>query len=313
MSLSFFRNVCCVTCALVSLALAPCAHASNDAVQVRQDAPAATTKDVSWALRLPEETKVVYKGVVSFDEAGTGHGSMMYPAANAGGFVAALITHAIIIGSVRSSQKTKLEEAADQVLLPYQAALENFTYRDLMQEGLNKTSAKGSKKLIAFSDKPDTDKLIESAPVFSLTQDQSAIILDNVISIYASDAPTVAIYQNTVRVVSQAREETDIASFWNANQGALLKNESASLFAHSLDIALSEAANSLGAGNHPQKTFRYFEGKLSKMERGQLIQERCGRTVMKTLRGWMMSFPVRSDATTSSVNNACSNTFSQLN
>ena len=168
-----------------------------------------------------------------------------------------------------------------------------------MQRGLQMTSSGGRKKLVGFSEIPRAEWFVESDPVFLITQDQSAIILENSISIYAPDAPSAAAYQNTVKVVSEAKEGKDLAGFWTANQGEKLKQESASLLAQSLDIAMSEMAGSSSKDNSPQKTFRYFEGHSEKMERGQLVSEQCNRVVIKTLRGGLISVPARREASSS--------------
>src|SRR5882757_2396630 len=269
------------------------AQAANDAVQARQAAPRVIGKDSSWSLRLPKDDKVIYRGVVSFDEAGVGNRQITYPAPNAVGMLAAVLTHGAIVGSMRDSQKNKLQEAADKVLLPYRSVLDSYKHQELMRRGLEKTFTGGSKKLVESTEKPGADWFIESAPVFSITQDQTAIILDNSASIYAPNAPSAAAYQNTVTVVSLAKEGTDLATFWTANSGEKLKEESASLLAESLDIILSEMASGPSKEGNPYKTVRYFEGTTEKMERGQLISERCGQVLIKTLRGGLMSVPAR--------------------
>jgi len=283
---------------IVPMVFISCAQAGNDAVQAGQVPPRVIGKDSNWSLRLPKEDKVVYRGVVSFDGAGVGDQKLIYPAPNAIGFLAGVITHGLIVGSVKDSQKQKLQEAADKVLLPYQSVLGSYKHPELMRRALEKTLTGGSKKLVESSEKPGGDWLIESATVFSITQDQTAIILDNSVSIYALNVPSAAAYQNTVTVVSLGKEGTDLASFWTANDGEKLKEESASLLAESLDIVLSEMASGPGKEGIPYKTVRYFEGKTEKMERGQLVSERCGRVLIKTLRGGLMSVPARPGAAT---------------
>src|SRR6266853_2564941 len=282
-----------IACTIVPMVFISCAQAANDAVQAGQAAPRVIGKDSSWSLRLPKDDKVVYRGVVSFDEAGVGNRQIMYPAPNAVGLLAAVLTHGAIGGSMKDSQKDKLQEADDKVLLPYESVLGSYKHQELMRRGLQKTLMGGSKKLVEFSEKPGADWFIESAPVFSITQDQTTIILDISISVYAPNAPSAAAYQNAVRVVSLAKDGADLASFWTANDGEKLKEESASLMAESLDIILSEMASGSSKEGNPYKTVRYFEGKTEKMERGQLISERCGRVLIKTLRGGLMSVPAR--------------------
>ncbi len=292
------RLACFIGGVIAPMVFIPCVKAANGAEPAGQTTPQPMGKDSNWSLRLPKDDKVVYRGVVSFDGAGAGSAQIMYPAPNAVGMLAAVLTHGAIVGSMRDSQKDKLQEAADKVLLPYQSILGTYKHQELMRRGLEKTLTGGSKKLVQSSEKPGADWFVESAPVFSITQDQTAIILDNSISIYAPNAPSAAAYQNTVRVVSLAKDGTDLASFWTASDGEKLKEESASLLAESLDIVLSEMTRGPSKGNSPYKTVRYFEGTTEKMERGQLISERCGRALIKTLRDGLMSVPARRGSAT---------------
>lgn len=254
------------------------------------------TKNSSWSLRLPKEEKVIYNGVASFDTAGDKSGSMVYPAPNAGGFLAAIITHGVIVGSIKNRQKEEMQREANKVLSPYEPILGNYSYRELMQDGLVKTSMGSSKTLVDFSEKSGTGWFVESMPSFLMTQDQSAIILENTISIYAPDAPSDAVYKNTIRVVSQPTNKEDLTGYWTADEGKKLKELSSNLLAQSLDIALEDVANTESKNNNPQKTFRYFEGNNQKIERGELMSETCERTVIKTLRGWLMSIPKQKEA-----------------
>lgn len=298
-------KIACLVASGIATFLGGCASGPQYTVQFNQSIAGLITKDQNCSVRLPEEEKVFYQGVVSFDQAGAPSESVLYPADNVVVALATVITHGILVETFKNSKKNKLQKAADNVLLPYQAVLSNYNHKELMQRGLEKMSMGGSKKLVKYSEKPMGDWVIESTPVFSITQDQSAIILDNVIAIYVPDAQAAAAYQNIVRVVSQAKDGTDLSSFWTANQGKMLKEESASLFAQSLDIALNDIAIGLTKADNAFKTFRYLEGNTEKMERGQLISERCDRMVIKTLRGWLMSIPVRRDAAVTHTADQC--------
>lgn len=252
-------------------------------------------RDSSLSLRLPEIENVLYQGVVSHDGAGTGAGGMLYPAPHPAVFLVALVAHGVINESTKSSQKTKMQENADKVLLPYQPILAGYSYKELMHHGLAKIPASGGMKLINHSEKSSTDWLVESTPVFSMTQDQSALIVDNLVLVYASGQREAAPYKKVVRVVSQPRTETDLVGYWSADNGKNLKQVSVDLFAASVDIGLNDAINMAKPNNNAYKTFRYLEGKNEKMERGQLVSEHCDRLVIKTLRDAPMSIPVRRD------------------
>ncbi|MGZ3158475.1 MAG: hypothetical protein ACXU7H_05270 [Burkholderiaceae bacterium] len=281
------------------------AHADNNSEQTPQVLAKLIPKEAPWSLQFPKDDLVVYKGKMNFDTLGTNQQGMLYPAAGAAGFLAALITHGIISESTKSHQKTKAEEAADKVLLPYQSILSEFHQKQLMQSGLEQVNQNDKKRMLEFGGKTGADWFIESVPVFSMTQDQRAIILENHIAIFTQKSSTAPVYQNTIKVISQVKNEDDLVNFWTANQGEKLKEESVNLFGHSLNMILGEIAIDSESGNIPYKTFRYIEGAHEKMERGQFVSENCNRIVIKTLRGELMSIPKKLD-TADSKNDHCS-------
>jgi len=207
------------------------------------------------------------------------------------GLVAAVATHGAIVETSKNKEKTRLQEEADRVLDPYKEVLAAFSYRELMERGLPLLNIASAPALIAATDVGD-GWIVESFPVFVMTQDRSALVLENALSIYAAKTPTVVRYRNIVKVVSNAQEGEDLPALWGAAEGKLLKEESALLFAHSLRLLL-QAAGIAPSGVSAERTFRYSEGKEQRMERAQLVRESCGRAVIKTLRGWLMSVPLR--------------------
>ena len=269
---------------------------THAAEQIRSPAPRYVAKDLGWSLKVPQEEIVAFQGTANFDGAGMGAAQMLYLAPNIAGFFAGLITHGILLDATRNSQKRKILDAADKVLAPYQPVLSSYKYRDLMQRALEKTTTAGVKRLVEPSEKPGADLLIESVPVFSMTQDQTAIVLDNAIAIYVPGAASATAYKNIIRVVSPSAVKPDLVSFWLAKEGDALKAESARLLAESLDLALSEIAESTER-DRPHRTVRYIEGTTERMERGQIVKELCDRIVLMNLRGWLMSVPVKPGST----------------
>lgn len=113
-------------------------NASARAEAVSASVPELPSAGTGWTLQLPEDEKVMYKGVLSYDATGPNGSGMLYPAPNAGGFLAGLITHAIILESMKSKQKTAAQEAADKVLTPFTDVIQNYTYLELMQRAVEK-------------------------------------------------------------------------------------------------------------------------------------------------------------------------------
>ncbi|MGQ2964677.1 hypothetical protein [Methylophilus sp.] len=253
-----------------------------------------------WMLELPSDGPVVYHGVYSLDEAGTGQGSMLYPAPSAAGLVAAVIAHAFIINSVKNEQKNKLQLNADQVLSSYQEALNNFKYGELIQRTVDRLSITSAAEHVKAQGYADRKMIIESAPTFMLTQDQKTIIInDNIVIRIPGQTPEVA-HKSMIKVISTAESSADSSSFWTGNQGENIKGISSLLHAQSIDIALQTFAAGKSTESKPFQTVHYREGLSDKVERAQVIHKDCDRMLIKNLRGVFISAPV-----VKSLENAC--------
>src|SRR5213594_1284277 len=296
MAMQSIRRVSIAVACAASAGLLACSARAAETEAAPSSAARSMAKDIEWSLRAPKEERVVFQGAVSFDAAGGSGAPMLYPAPNLAGFLAAVITHGVLVESTKKGQKDKLQQEADKVLSPYQEVLSGYAAKELMQRGVDKATTGRTRRLLDSSDGDATGWLVESSPVFSLTQDQSAIVLDNSIAIYAPADHASAAYKNVVRVISKPKSAGDLPDFWIAGGGEKMKDESAGLLAESLDIALKQAAGDDASDANAHKTFRYLEGSTERMERGQLVSERCDRVVLKTLRGWLMSVPARQPA-----------------
>jgi hypothetical protein len=249
--------------------------------------------DPGWSLRLPSADPIAYRGVVNFDGAGSAQGAMLYPAPSAAGLLVAVLTHGLIVESQKNAQKNALQEAADKVLAPYLSVLDGFTHSELMRKALERRGEGPVPQLIGPSEPKPAGWVVESSPSYAMTQDQRALVLDNSISVHRPGDGATAGYTTTVRVVSQPRAEQDLQLFWTDRNGSALKEESTSLLAHSLELALRDAQGDRPASPAEFKTVRYQEGEAEKMERAQVLAQHCHRQVIRTLRGWLLSVPSR--------------------
>lgn len=286
---------------LLMMALSASAALAAEADQPSPPPPPAAVAPVvatgpTWVLRLPETELVAYQGVVNMDQAGIGTQSMLYPAVDPISMLAAVVTHGVVAKSMRNKQKTELQLAADRVLEPYQQVIGRYTNQELMNRGLQLMAAPGT-RLLSSSGNPVSDSWsIESDVVFSMTQDQQAIILDHTVSVRAPGEVNKPSYTNVFRIVSRPREAADPKPLWLDRDGAALKEESAALLAESLDILAAELQADSRSTQGAQKTVRYREGKQEMMERALVLRERCGRLLIRTLRGTLMSVPARAAA-----------------
>ena len=248
----------------------------------------------TWSLRLPQQQAVAFRGLANFDKAGKGASGTTYMMPGIAGFAAALAAHALVINSGLEQQRSEIELVADKVLLPYLPVLDAMRQDTLMAQALARVAPGSTPRLIAFLDHDESGWIVESTPLFAMTQDQSALVLDNAIAVHAPGATKQAVYRNTVRVVSRASMHADLEAYWNTQQGRQLLDQSAALLALSFEIALQQAYS---GGDAPAdlgafRTVRYHEGRKEAVERAQVLSERCGRALISNLRGWLMSVPL---------------------
>jgi hypothetical protein len=261
------------------------------AAALASSAGAAGPAAAAWALRMPAEPAVLYRGSVNMDGAGQPAGQMMYPAPSAAGLLAAIITHGVMVESSKNSQKRRLQEEADKVLAPYRPALAGFTHGQLMQTALGLTTSTANKRLLGTDENAGGDLVIVSTPVYTLTQDHRALVLDNTIAIQRSDHGSRPSYEQVIRVVSAPRAEAEPAGYWAGDEAQALKQESARLLAHSLDLALRDVDAAPSAGAAAFRTVKYQEGASQKMERALTVDQPCERLILRTLRGGLLSVP----------------------
>jgi hypothetical protein len=287
-----------VSCAAATLAAAVSVAAVADpALKPEERArPAAAPIETSIALRVPRGEWVAFRGVVAGDSASGPDGQLLYPAPNAAGFLAAIVTHAVVVGSVQEGRKSRQQEAADAVLTPYRPVLDTFAHADLMQRVVARMRTPGGKRLLVESERHAQGWLVESQPVFSMTQDQRALVLDNAIAVFAGSADAGPTHQIVVRVVASPVRAENPGAHWLESHGEPIREASAGLVAMSLDLALAAVKTPVATGTGMHRTVRYYEGGVEKMERGEVLAEGCGRRLLRNLRGWLMSVPLAREA-----------------
>lgn len=293
------RRVALAVALVMQVAVAPqLARAAAEGKPALGEVTRAVPDSTPWVVKAPAEARVDFRGAVNFDGAGVPHGGILYPAPSLVGLFAAVLVHGAIADSAQERQKSKIREEADKVLAPYQPALDKLTHVDLVPLGLKQTRRGGEKRLLSVGDTASA-WVLETVPVFSMTQDERALVLDNAVLVRSPEAPAVVLYRNVVRVVSAPRPASEdkaaLTSAWMADDARLLTQESAALLAESLDLVLGDLARGPapadGAANVVHRTVRFPEGGTVRMERAAMLAEACDRVVIRTLRGWLMSVP----------------------
>lgn len=232
-------------------------------------------------LALAGEAAPAWRGIGADEAAGAQGLGMLYPAPNAAGLLAAILTHALLVDSQRSAARDAAQAEADKVLAPHApviAALQGEALVTAVRQALPapvQDTARG--------------KVVQMQPRLAMAPDARTLVLDNVIRVHDVETAAVARFENTVRVISTPRGEDDPQARWTADEGRALRDEVVALLAHSVQIALAPLP-----APDPQafRTQRYRFGTAQKMERGQPVAEGCARVVLRTLRDWLMSVSV---------------------
>lgn len=232
-------------------------------------------------LTIPSGTAPHWRGISPDEAAGTQGLTMLYPAPNAAGFLAAVLTHALLVQGGRSAQQKARQAEADKVLKPHAATIATLSAEVLLaaaRERLAQPLLEAGRGLV-----------VQMEPRYALVRDGRTLVLDNALRVHAADMPSVARFETTVRVISTPCDATDPTAHWIAEGGLALKRESAAMLAHSIAIALSPLAPT---DAQAFRTQRYRFGHQEKMERGQPVATGCARIVLRTLRDWLMSVPI---------------------
>jgi hypothetical protein len=240
-------------------------------------------------LRLPVADFVTYHGIMSLDKAGGPKAQVLYPGyGGLAGLLVGIATHGAIVEAEKSSEKARIQKDADKVIEPYSNSLSGFTYRELVEQALRSQSVVGHKKIIGATEYGD-GLVITTHPVFFLTQDQRALVLENEIRISRADSPKDDLYRNMFRIISDPRAAGDLTGYWGGDEAKPIKELSQKLFVQSLKLVMAV----VGARSQPglEKTFRFYEGGNKQIERGRLLQQECSRVAILNLRGWVVSVP----------------------
>lgn len=282
---------------LVSAALLAFCAAPNAATRKSRTTAATKTmaapkfdNDVTWALILPEDDVVEFHGAVNFDRAGGKGGGMMYPAPNAAGLVAGIITQGLLNEGMKKREKTKLQQEADKVLVPYADILKDLSNKELASQALQKLQLQ-EVEIADEKAKIKTAWRVAVQPAFTLSEDGSVIWLVNTFTVSAAEKPKSA-YSLTTKVFSETAPDAEREAFWSGGNGVRLRDTSVDLFAESIELMLQELTDGPRGVDSAHQTVRYREGSVEKMERVQIGYNDCERVVLRTLRGWPMSLPL---------------------
>jgi hypothetical protein len=248
---------------------------------------------IDYYFREPQKDGLAYRGMLSpYNSVGRA-GNMMYPAPNAVGLIAAVLTHALIADSAQKAAQNQAQQEADKTLSPYQEVIHTINYEQLAMRALGKMSQNVTVRFIDKAAVVGNKSLVECSLAYAMSQDQTALILENRMTIKAAANDVKKDRTLSVRVISPSLKEGKPEELWTRNNGERLIETSALLLAQSLQIGFLDLQNAHAPvdDGKPFQTVRYKEGGDERYERAQIVSNQCNRVLMRTLRGSYMLVP----------------------
>ena len=180
---------------------------------------AAQAAEPAVALRVPAAAELPWRGLAGAEAAGAA-GAILYPVPGLVGLLAAVFTHGAVVEGTRSAQRSKQQEAADQVLEPYRSALATWTPRALLDATATRLGG-GAVRVLASDTEADAEEwLVEISPSFAITPDHATVLLDNTVRVTRASVPGGPRFENTVRVLSAPLVPADARGHWSDRSAA---------------------------------------------------------------------------------------------
>jgi len=215
-----------------------------------------------------------------------GQGSVMYAGdAGAGGLLAQVLIHAAISKNAQDAKLSRQQLEANEILAPMQPVLQGINQEILIHDD----------ERYHFSNN-SADIILESQPIFFMSQNMRSISLKHKIKAHQLDA-TKALYENSIEVVSSAIEAEEPYELLRNHDGARLKEIAKDLYEYSLSLALADIAGEYQSEDAKQKSFRFYQGDKLRVERGVSVAQGQDKSVIRNLRGWLVAFPLDAEKT----------------
>ncbi|WP_148289652.1 hypothetical protein [Ideonella sp. B508-1] len=251
--------------------------------------------------QLIDAAPVAFHGLAESADPGQSGAGMPYPVVGIVGLLTAIATHAVLVKTSESHERSKQENAAEAVLDPFRAGLTDVSLRTL----LNSPATSGPVQR-AFEILPDAEVTspawrLELSPTFLMSKDQRVLILEAQVKAQRQpDREGSSPYANVIRVISAPREDIATDTTATPEQVRHLIDDSSALLVQALEMlsrSLRDAEHPAQGARLEERTVRYKEGVKQRFERGVVLAESCDRVELRTLRGWLMSVPRQSPPT----------------
>ena len=235
-----------------------------------------------------ESVPAPFFGVLKTETGRTGAALVYQGGAGLAGLFAQVLTHAAIENAAQQEALKKAQEEADVVLAGYTELISKNTQRMLISHSIKHLNiSRPAISIISPTENmvlAEKQLILESLPVFYMSQDQQSLVLDHQLKAYYKHQPDAVIYQNMAKAISKKQAVDENLNRWKANNGELFIQTTKNLHLSSLQILLEDMYKSL-VSQGKDATHKYYIGNKKHYVRGKVLLSNCKHTAIRNLKG----------------------------
>lgn len=237
--------------------------------------------------------------------------AMMYPGDSAGVFLGALLIHGLVNSGASQVKKSREQAELDKVLIPFDEHIAEFDSNYFLSRAGAVNDVEPIKNVdLLIGEKQSSASRWDMTitPVYAMTQTKKSFIVLNTLTFSdrslsgreARRAKQLAKKRKshdrdpnkqTVVIVSDPIAEENMDNYWLSENAQVFRDSVNQFYKESLRMGLARHYGHLKASDDKQKTIRYLEDGVKKIERGYVVSEDCRRTLFETLAGELKSVP----------------------
>ncbi|MCP4268329.1 MAG: hypothetical protein GY777_22600 [Candidatus Brocadiaceae bacterium] len=277
---------------LLAVFLSGCVSNTHKSIVLKDVITNDYLSDKQVLLRLNMEGAFDLKGDYNYDELSGQTGGMVYPAYNGATFITALVTHAVVNESLKSRRKQAVQNEANKVVEGFKERVASYDKRAILISLADELSENTKLNIVPYSaGTSDINNIVvETNPIFYMTQDQNSLFVENVIRIYSSISPEKVLFENLIEKSIHPDSGGDIEVAWLKDR--LLEKSMRQLYLSTTNLMFRQALGEIDPKKGKVETFTYFFNGEKQYERGRLVVTDCQEVVISTLRGWLKVIPV---------------------
>lgn len=239
-------------------------------------------------IKVDTHNDVQFQGMYDYDDIIVGAPRGGYVSDGYGGLIGGIASQ-----TQNRAAKYDAQAEANKVLLQYQEYLQQFEGGELLLSVLEELDKAYDFKIKQLVGEASVEGwILSSEPVFFMTQNQRELALRHGMYITSTDDPDHILHRNMVEILSAKSPNENAMQYWIEDN--MLPIVAGELYAQSVQLFIADALDKYNGLESDEQTFRFTLGGENQFERGFLVEEECGQTTIKTLRGGFKIFPTQS-------------------